>query len=388
MVDGSVPGLYLFPSSARGKGKWILRYVSPITGKRRDMGLGRYPEVNIATARKSAFEARGSISAGGDPLESRRAEKEAQRAKTEVPTFEAAARSVFEELRPGFRNPKHASQWITTLEQYVFPVIGSGSVADLRASDFADALRPIWLDKPETASRVRQRCDTVMKWCAARDYVVASPVDVVSQLLARQPGKRERVAHHPAVPWRNMPAFVQGVLHSGGSTVGKQALEFLVLTAARSGEVRGMTWSEVDLEGAVWTIPAARMKARVSHRVPLSRGALEILARREEVGSDSLLIFSSARGKQLSDMTLTKVLRDAKVLSDTPRRAATAHGFRSSFRDWASENAYPRDMAERALAHTIRSASEAAYHRTDLLEARRGMMNEWAVFLLRSSSDA
>ena len=379
--DGSIAGLALHPSTMAGSGKWVLRFTSPVTGKRRDMGLGSYPEVSIAAARRKAFEAREAIAAGIDPLEAKR---EAARAAVvdETPTFERAARTVFGEIKDGFRNDKHADQWISTLERYAFPIIGQRRVDALRASDFADVLRPIWLDKPETASRVRQRCDTVMKWCAARDYVVASPVGVVSKLLARQPGKRERVEHHPALPWRDIPAFVASVLRSPATvSVGKQALEFTLLTAARSGEVRGMKWDEVDVERKIWTVPASRMKAKVSHRVPLTPRALEILAVRYAFRDESHLVFASRRKTPLSDMTLTKILRDAKIGSDSCGRTATVHGFRSSFRDWASENGYARDLAERALAHTIKNAAEAAYHRTDLLDQRRELMEAWESFV-------
>lgn len=375
--DGSIPGLSLHPSGEVGRGKWILRFKSPVTGKRRDMGMGAYPDVSIAKVRKLAFDAREAIASGLDPLELRRADQEAQKDKAVIPTFEHAGRAVFEELRAGFRNAKHADQWISTLERYVFPTIGDRDVSELRAFDFADVLRPIWHTKAETASRVRQRCDVVMKWCAARDYVTASPLSVVSKLLGRQPGKRERVQHHPAVPWRNLGSLVQSVLRAGKPSVGKQALEFLILTAARSGEVRGMTWSEVDLDSAVWTVPALRMKAKTLHRVPLTRRAIEILKDRWAYRDDTGLVFASRKNTPLSDMTLTKILRDANTPSDVAHRVATAHGFRSTFRDWASENGYPRDLAERALAHTIRNAAEAAYHRTDLLEQRRKMMEEW-----------
>ena len=375
--DGSVPGLALHPSSSVGRGKWVVRFKSPVTGKRRDMGLGAYPEVSIASARKMAFAAREAIAANADPIELRRAEKEEASARACIPTFAAASRLVFEEIRHGFRNNKHADQWISTLERYAFPIIGHREVSALKASDFADVLRPICLDKPETASRVRQRCDTVMKWCAARDHIVASPVAVVSKLLARQPGKRERVEHHPALPWREIPGFVQSVLRPQSGSVGKQALEVVLLTAARSGEVREMMWEEVDLRKAIWTVPASRMKARATHRVPLSARSIEILEARLPFREERGLVFASTRMTPLSDMTLTKILRDYNVPSDTLGRCATVHGFRSSFRDWASENGYPRDLAERALSHTIRNAAEAAYHRTDLLDARRDMMNAW-----------
>ncbi len=345
------------------------------------MGFGIYPEVTIATARKQAFGARELIAVGADPLERRRAEKEESLLKTTIPTFEVAARKLYTDVRSGFRNSKHSQQWISTLENYAFPLIGNRDVDQLRPSDFADVLRPIWLDKPETASRVRQRCDAVMKWCAAQDYIVASPVAVVTKLLARQPVKRERVQHHPALPWRKIPNFVQETLHTAHQSVGKQALEFALLTAARSGEVRGLTWSEVDVETQIWTVPASRMKAKTIHRVPLTSRIMNILQRRALFRNETGLVFASRKNTPLSDMTLTKVLRDAGVESDVPGRIATVHGFRSSFRDWASENGYSRDLAERSLAHSIRSTSEAAYHRTDLIEARREMMRDWADFV-------
>jgi integrase len=381
--DGAVAGLYLFPSTKAGTGKWILRYVSPQTGKRRDMGLGRYPDVPIREARTVALEVRRLLDEGLDPLEVRRENSAKATAVPVVPTFEAAARQVHDDMAPGFKNGKHVAQWITTLERYVFPRLGGAAVTDLRAADFAEVLRHIWLSKPETASRVRQRCDKVMSWCAARGFIVASPVPVVDMLLPKQPGKRERTSHHPALPWREIPSFVTTVLHAGRATQSKLMLEFLILTAVRSGELRGMRWEEIDWEKQIWTIPASRMKAKVSHRVPLGQRALEILTSMQgshEPAPDQLL-FRSRTGGPLSDMALTKLLRTHKVPSDTPGRIATAHGFRSSFRDWASENGYPRDVAERALAHTVKDSTEAAYHRTDLLDPRRQMMASWELLL-------
>jgi integrase len=381
LADGIVPGFYLMPSSARGHGKWILRFVSPVTRRRRDLGLGVYPEVGLAQARRLAMEARSAIASGADPIEARRLEQAEARAAAADRTFREAAEAVHGEIKAGFRNPKHAAQWINTLEAFVFPKIGSRKVSELRAADFADALRPIWLAKPETASRVRQRCDAVMNWCAARDVIVASPLKVVTALLPAQPGKRERVEHHPTVPWRDLPAVCKVLFRDASETTGRLLLEFVILTASRSGEARGMVWSEVDHERGIWTIPAGRMKARAVHRVPLAPRALDILQRMKAQADGAPFVFVSRRGTALSDMTLTKILRDAGISSDTPGRAATVHGFRSSFRDWASEHAYPRDLAERALAHTIRNAAEAAYHRTDLLDQRRAMMEEWARFL-------
>lgn len=227
-----------------------------------------------------------------------------------------------------------------------------------------------------------------MNWCAARGFVIASPVGVVGQLLPKQPGKRERVVNQPAVPWRVVPDFVRDVLHAGLKSRSKIMLEVLILTAARSGEIRQMTWSELDLRKGIWTLPAERMKAKVIHRVPLSPYLIRLFERlREEAELETTeLVFPSRNNTPVSDMTLTKCLRDHKVESDTPGRLATAHGFRSSFRDWASENGYPRDLAERALAHTIQNATEAAYHRTDLLEQRRDVMLAWEEWVLSSCS--
>jgi integrase len=378
IADGRVPGLRLEPGSTRGRGKWILRYVSPVTGKRRDRGLGVYPNTSIADARVRAEKARAIIASGADPIEVNKAEEQAAKTAREALTFEGAALQFHEEQKAGWRNEKHRAQWINTLRDYVFPCIGPRKVADLVPGDFADALRPIWLTKPETASRVRQRCQTVMKWCWAHGMVSGNPVDVVDHLLPQQPGKRVRVLHHPAMPWPEIPAFVRDVLHIGKPNASRALLEFVILTAARSGEARQMLWDEVDLDEAVWTVPASRMKARVVHRVPLSGRAVEILHRQRATYPAGELVFPAPRGGVLSDMVLTKFLRDHNAVSSEKGRVATAHGFRSSFRDWASENGYSRDLAERALAHTIANQAEAAYHRTDLLEQRRAMMEAWA----------
>ncbi|WP_415714222.1 tyrosine-type recombinase/integrase [Roseibium sp.] len=382
--DGSVRGLYLFPGKSSGKAKWVFRFVSPETGKRRDMGLGSYPSISVKDARDNALNARRLLESGVDPLNERQRVFEEEKRKLSLPTFAEAAREHHKGLKAGFRNKKHANQWINTLEQYVFPSIGRVQVSKLSPADFAAALKPIWLEKPETATRVKQRCDAVMNWCAAHGYILASPVGVVSQLLPKQPGKRERVAHQPAVPWREIPVFVKNVLHSGLQTRSKFMLEVLLLTAARSGEIRKMEWPELDLAQGIWTLPAQRMKANVTHRVPLSPHLVDLFERMKDEADveTTQLVFPSRNGTPVSDMTLTKCLRDNNVQSDTPGRLATAHGFRSSFRDWASESGYPRDLAERALAHTIRNATEAAYHRTDLLDQRRDMMLAWEAWVL------
>ena len=378
MADGTVSGLRLHPGKEKGHGKWLLRFVSPEANKRRDMGLGVYPEVSITEARKAAASARDLIRDGVDPIDARNTNAQARQRDAQALTFEKAAREVHEDLKPGWQNSKHAAQWITTLETYVFPHIGNRKVENLKARDFAEALRPIWLKKPETASRVKQRCSAVMDWCAAQELVGANPVGVVTRLLPKQASSRERVVHQPAMPWEMIPDFIENVLGAGKPSLSKTMLEFLILTAARSGEVRAMTWDEVDLDAAVWTVPAARMKAKNAHRVPLSDRAVEILKAQKDAAAHSTLVFPSPSGRVPSDMILPKFLRDKEVESSEPGRSATAHGMRSSFRDWASERGYQRDLCERALAHTISNQAEAAYHRTDLLDQRRDMMEAWA----------
>lgn len=326
IADGTVPGLRLYSGKLKGRGKWLMRFVSPETNKRRDMGFGVYPEVSIIEARTAALAARELIRNGVDPIDARQADTQARHRDAQALTFEKAARRYHADHKAGWRNPKHAAQWLTTLETYVFPHIGKRKVDDLKARDFADTLRGIWLEKPETASRVKQRCSTVMDWCAAQELIGGNPVGVVTKLLPKQASGRERVVHQPAMPWREVPAFVEDVLRVGRPSLSKTMLEFLILTAARSGEVRAMAWDEVDLDGGVWTVPAERMKAGKAHRVPLSGRAIEILEAQKEAAAHATLVFPSPTGVATSDMILTKFLRDKKVESSEPGRTATAHG--------------------------------------------------------------
>ncbi|MBU9268755.1 tyrosine-type recombinase/integrase [Burkholderia gladioli] len=374
VFDGKITGLFLSP--AKWGCKWTLRFVSPVTGKRRDAGLGSYPEVSISEARERAQQMRKLIDAGEDPIEQRNRERDATAIAAAELTFEKAARKVHEELKPGWKNAKHAAQWISTLETYAFPKLGARKLDAVTPGDCADVLRPIWLTKAETASRTRQRMHAVMQWAWAHGHITANPLTVVDHLLPKQSTKAE---HQPAMPWRQIPAFVETHLASSKTTDGtRAALLFLILTAARSSEVRGATWDEIDLHGAVWNIPASRMKAKEAHRVPLSGHALALLKAVKATGLHDMLVFPSPQLKTLSDMSLTALLRRVKAESGTLGRCATAHGFRSSFRDWASEQGYSRDLAERALAHTVANKVEAAYHRTDLLEQRRPLMEAWA----------
>lgn len=377
LAHGGIPGLVLIPSKTKGHGKWVIRFVSPVTGKRRNAGLGSYPEVGIAEAGKFGASIREKLAQGIDPLQEKKvsAAIEAKR-----PDFKSAAELLHQDLLPGWKNAKHGQQWINTLTTYAFPIIGSMKLDEIQPGNIADVLRPIWLDKAETASRLKQRLHAVMAWGWAHGYCSANPVDVVQRLLPQQPGKAIRTEHQPAMPWREIPDFLRmHVIKRDRYDLTRAMLEFLILTAARSGEVRGMTWSEIDFEKAIWTVPAERMKAGVQHRVPLSGRAIEIL--REIQGRHEVLVFPSPRKETVfSDMALSSFLRQVKATSDSPGRVATAHGFRSSFRDWCSEQGYPRDLAERALAHTVENKVEAAYHRTDLLDQRRTLMEAWSSY--------
>lgn len=374
LPHGGVIGLVLLPLKTAGHGQWRLRYVSPTTGKRRVMTLGSYPAVSIADATRLGTAARELISKGIDPLEVRAEEAKTAEDVPSVPTFESAARQLHAELSPGWRNEKHAKQWLSTLEQYAFPIIGTKSIDSLKPADFADVLRPIWLTKKETASRTKQRCHAVMEWGLAHSFMQANPLHVVDRLLPQQAAV---VQHQPAMPWALIPEFWAAQLATWpAGECARALLAWIVLTGCRSGEARGATWAEVDFDARVWSIPAERMKTRQPHRVPLSRQALAVLERQR--GLHDVLIFPSPTGRLASDMVVTALLRRLKAPSDQPDRPATAHGFRSSFRDWCSEHGYRRDLAERGLAHVIQSKVEKAYHRTDLLEERRPMMQAWS----------
>lgn len=361
--DGNGLFLQVDPSGAK---RWGQRLV--IHGRQRTLGLGGCALVSLAEAREAALANRKIARSGGDPL--------AQlRRTTDIPTFEAAAATVIELHRHGWRNEKHAAQWASTLRAYVFPRLGQRSVADIGTADVMAVLMPIWNEKPETARRVRQRISTVMKWAVAQGYRSDNPAgDAIGAALPKHNGTAKH--HHRALPHGEVAAAIEAVRDSNAGRSVKLAFEFLVLTAARSGEVRLATWGEINKASKTWTVPAARMKAGREHRVPLSHRALEILDETRVLADESGLVFPGTRtGKPLSDMTLSKILRDLGL-------DAVPHGFRSSFRNWAAEctNA-PRDVMEAALAHTVRDKVEAAYNRTDLFERRRALMDQWASYL-------
>ena len=365
---GTVAGLRLLVKLT-GARSWVLRTM--IGSRRAELGLGGYPTVSLAQAIEYAREARGAIRGGTDPAAERRAKR-----KTVEWTFKKTAEAYITAHAPGWKNPKHGQQWGNTLAAYAYPVFGEKHVRDVGKADVLGAIEPIWSAKNETATRVRNRIELVLNYAVQRELRPEglNPARWRGNLDAAlpKPGKVSRVTHHAALAIDDMHAFMQRLRKAEGN--GARALEFAILTAARSGEVRGALWSEIDLQAAVWSIDAVRMKSDRPHRVPLSAPVLELLdALPRFEGVD--LVFPGQTGKALSDMTLTATLRRMKV-------PVTAHGFRSTFRDWAAERtATPAEVAEMALAHAIGDATEAAYRRGDLFEKRRQLMDLWAAFI-------
>lgn len=357
-----------------GARRWVQRIT--IRGKRTELGLGSPSLVPLAEARELALENRKLARSGGDPLRNKR-EAEA------VLTFEEAARKVHEIHRPSWRNPKHAAQFISTLETYTFLRLGKIKVGDVTTADVLSVLQPIWLEKQETARRVRQRIGVVMNWAIAQGWRQDNPADAIAQALPKQ-NKAQK--HRLALPYADVAACIETVNASGAGSTTKLALEFLILTACRSGEVREAKWSEIKLKyemagsnrptSGTWEIPADRMKARKEHRVPLSTRALEILMHAETIGDGSDLVFPGTRyGKPLSDMTLSKLVKELGFKADV-------HGFRTSFKTWAQERTNtPSDVSEAALAHVVKNKAEAAYARSDFFEKRQILMERWAIFL-------
>lgn len=369
---GGVAGLHMqvTPTGAR---TWILRAM--IAGKRRDMGMGGFPDVTLAQAREKAREARACVERGVDPVAERAAARSALMAERgAMTTFEEAARQFISAKSAEWKNVKHGQQWTNTLEAYAFPFVGKLACADIALPHVLKILEPIWTTKTETATRLRGRIESVLDWATVRGFRKGeNPARWKGHLdkILPAPGKVAKVEHHEAVAVDDVAAFMQDLRKRDG--VAAKALEFLILTVVRSGEVRGAVWSEIDLAGRVWKIPPERMKAGKEHRVPLSDEALRLLEALPRVAGNDL-VFPSPRGLVLSDMTLTAVMRRME-------RKEVPHGFRSTFRDWAAERTnYPREVAEMALAHTIGNAVEAAYRRGDLFEKRARMMAEWAKF--------
>jgi integrase len=380
-------GLYLRVTK-EGNKSWVFIYPHPgKPGSQREMGLGSYPSASLEEARRLADRARQELRDGIDPIEKKKATKQAAATEqAKVMTFDECATAYIKANRAGWKNDKHAGQWETTLATYATPIIGKLPVADIDKGLVLKVLEPIWKVKAETASRLRGRIESVLDWATAREYRSGDNPARWKGHLDKLLPKRSKIAavqHHPALPYARIGAFMVELRKQAG--MGALALEFAILTAARSGEVRGAAWNEIDLEARRWIIPAERMKAGKEHHVPLSDAALDLLKRLPGL-AESELVFPAPRSGVLSDMTLTAVLRrmqgdDAPIWTDTAGETITVHGFRSTFRDWAGETtAYPREVIEHALAHQLSDKAEAAYQRGTSLDKRRRLMADWATY--------
>ena len=361
--DDDTPTLFLVvkPSGARS---WVQRLV--IGSQRCDFGLGSAAWRTLREAREMARENRRIARRGGDPL--------AERRKAKTPTFAQAAEQVIALHGASWRRGgKTATLWRATLSQYVYPHFGDTEIDKVTTADAMTALTPIWLSKHETARKVRRRIGTVMKWAVAQGHRQDNPAG--EAITAAMPKRAVPVKHMTALPYADVADAIARVRASGAWAGTKLAFEFLVLTAARSGEVRHADWSEIDLERRVWTVPPEKMKAGRAHRVPLSGRAVAILLEAITLGPGHGLLFPSVRGGAISDMTLSKLVKEQGI-------ACVPHGFRSSFRDWAAERTdHPREVIEAALAHVVGNQTEAAYARSDLFDRRRSLMDDWAAYL-------
>ena len=353
---------------------WLYRFAS--NGRERWMGFGAYPEVSLKEARELADDARRLRRQGVDPIDRRREGRAAQAVKAaKQTTFREAADGYMRSHGCGWRNGKHAAQWPSTLKTYVYPIFGHLPVQAVDAALVLKALETIWTEKPETASRVRGRVESVLDWAKARGLREGeNPARWRGHLDKLLPAraKIQRVKHHAALPFDALPEFMVRLKSQEG--VAARALAFTILTGARTGEAIGAKWNEIDLAAKVWTIPASRMKAGREHRVPLAPAAVEIIER-AAARRENDYVFPGARGAGLSNMSFLMLLRRMG------RGDLTAHGFRSSFRDWTAERtSFPREVAEQALAHTLSDKVEAAYRRSDLFDKRRKLMEAWARF--------
>lgn len=357
--------------SQGGSKSWLAR-VRDAAGRRRDIGLGPFGDLSLAEAREKARELR-KAGRDGLPILTKRERRAALRI---IPTFRKAAEEVHRERKAIWSNGKHVDQWINTLKEYAFPKLGDLTVEKIGAAQVIDALSPIWNEKPETARRVRQRIFAVIDWAHAREF---RPTQISAQAVNAGLGpQREKKANFAALPYADLPVLVTTL--RANETIGNLALEFLILTAARSGEVRGAAWAEFDLSAKLWTIPGNRMKAGKEHVVPLTPRAVAIVERMRELSTSKTLVFPGLKKKPMSDATMAKALRTAGIA----REQGTVHGMRSAFRDWVSEETnFPGDVAEAALAHAIKNKVEAAYRRGNLLAKRREMMVAWENYLER-----
>jgi len=372
-MHGDGGGLWLHVSG-RGSRSWIFRFTSPVDGKPHEMGIGALHTVSLAEARLKALKLRQQVLEGGDPLADRQARRQASRvAAAKVVTFKECGEAYIAEFEATWRNPKHRGQWTSTLATYVYPVIGGLPVQSIDTGLVLKVIQPIWATKTETASRIRGRIEAVLDWATVHKYRTGDNPARWRGLLDKvlpEKGKLSPVAHHAALAYAEIGDFVAALRQREG--IAALGLQFLILTAARTGEVIGATWSEIDLEGRLWAVPAGRMKAGREHRVPLSDAAAAILERVQGESEDTQ---PGDRIFPISNMALLA------LLGRMGRGDLTAHGFRSSFSDWAAERtAFPAEVREMALAHTVGDKVEAAYRRGELLQKRRQLAEAWARF--------
>lgn len=369
-ADGN--GLYLFVDDS-GAQRWMLRTV--VQGKRRDIGLGSLRLVSLAEARVAAADLRRVARDGGDPLAERR------RSSVGVPTFKDAAKAVHAKHAATFRNVKHRADWLSSLEMYAFPHFGDRRIDTITSADALKALGEIWTSRPETARRVLQRLRTIFDWAKASGFRSGdNPVEGVVRVLPRHKGDK---VHHAALSYRHVPAFLKALHETAAGEPTKLAFEFLILTSARTSEVIGARWEEIDIDAKTWTIPGDRIKAGREHRVPLSSRCVELLKRAKAITEGEEYVF---RGRHPNTPLSNNVF--LMLLRRIQRDDITAHGFRSAFRDWAAERThFPRSVCEAALAHVVKDKTEAAYFRSDLFELRRSLMDAWAKFATAEPAD-
>ena len=360
-------GLYLYIGKT-GRKSWVQRVT--IAGRRRDIGLGAFPSVSLAKARQKALENQAMIAEGRDPLAEKRALK--------MPTFREAAHIVHATNKPRWRNPSHIAGWIQTLERHAVPKLGQKLLDQIERKDVLEVLTPIWTTRPETARRVRQRMRTIFRWAMAHGFMESNPAgEAIDGALPPMPKVK---AHFRSLPYQEVASALETVEASQASIAAKLCFRFLVLTAARSGEARGTSWNEIDLQDRVWRIPGGRMKGAAEHRVPLSLQAIDLLGEAAALRDETDWVFPSPlkKGEPLSNMALTKILRTVGLAE-----RATVHGFRSSFKNWTLEQTdTPWAVSEAALAHILGNSTEQAYARSDLFERRRSLMQQWADYLL------
>ncbi|MBT2304694.1 tyrosine-type recombinase/integrase [Variovorax paradoxus] len=384
------PGYYsdgnnLFLQVAVGGGRsWIFRY--GVAGKKREMGLGPLSLVSLAQAREKALQGRLQLLQGVDPIEARKAAGIAlNKAAALRMTFKECAGKLIDSKRAGWKNAKHADQWTNTLTTYAYPSIGELAVSAVDTAAVRKCIDPIWTTKTETASRVRQRIEAVLDWAKAHGHRTGdNPATWKGHLEAVMASAKsiKKPEHHAAIDVAEVAGFTSSIRSREGGAA--SALEFVILTATRTGEAIGAQWSEIDFKKATWTVPAARMKARIEHMVPLSPAALALLTTARKAAGESPWVFPGAKeGRPLSNMAMLELLRGMGT-KDAKGEPATVHGFRSTFRQWAAEmTTHPREVAEHALAHRLPDKVEASYQRSTLFVKRRALMNDWAAFLAK-----